>query len=243
MSRSLRKKDLEVQGVFQRLKNFLKKQLRVLIKSGHPYLKPKYWLIYAVAFAMGFYLWGPANGLTKFMNWKDSRAPKTSETPTIETLQREIELLKQMIQTEKERVEESISKFNPDNFSRPALGKIIQGFEWNKSDETWKLHPGVDIGMPLGSNVMAGAEGVVKEIISTSEEGLTVVLEHGDGWESVYGNLEEVTVKQGDRIIKGMIIGNSGATSCNSMTPGFHFGINHNQKPVNPGNIIKGLNK
>ena len=97
--------------------------------------------------------------------------------------------------------------------------------------------------MPLGSNVMAGAEGVVKEIISTSEEGLTVVLEHGDGWESVYGNLEEVTVKQGDRIIKGMIIGNSGATSCNSMTPGVHFGINHNQKPVNPGNIIKGLNK
>ncbi len=219
------------------------KQLRTLLKSGRPYLKPKYWLIYVAAFSLGFYLWGPAHGLSKIRNRGNFRAGEINEPSTIEALQQEIELLKQMIKTEKIREEESVSEFNPDNFSRPALGEIIQGFEWIKTNETWKLHSGIDIGMPLGSNVMASAEGTVKKVASTLEEGLTIVLEHGNGWESVYGNLEEVSVKEGDRIIKGMIIGTTGATSCNSANPGFHFEINHNQKPVNPKNIIKGMTK
>lgn len=243
MSKTLRKKGSEIPGVFQRLITFLKKQSRILLRSGRPYLKPKYWVIYAAAFSLGFYLWGPADGLTKVKNWGISQAGKSREAPSIETLQRELELLKQMIKTEKLREEMSISKFSPDSFSRPALGEIIQGYEWTKTNEAWRLHPGIDIGLPLGSSIMASAEGVVKEISSTPDEGLVVVLEHGNGWESVYGNLAEVTVKEGDRIIKGMIIGTSGATSCNSMTPGFHFGINHNQKPVNPENIIEGLVK
>ncbi|MGE5605571.1 MAG: peptidoglycan DD-metalloendopeptidase family protein [Bacteroidota bacterium] len=243
MSKTLRKKGSEMPGVFERLTNFFKKQSRILLKSGRPYLKPRYWVIYAAAFSLGFYLWGPAHGLTKVRNWGNFRTGKTSDAPTIETLHREIELLKQMIKTEKLRDDMSISKFNPNSFSRPALGEIIQGFEWIKTNEAWRLHPGIDIGMPLGSSIMASAEGVVKEISSTPEEGIAVILEHGNGWESVYGNLEEVTVKEGDRIIKGMIIGTSGATSCNSKNPGFHFGINHNQKPVNPENIINGLVK
>lgn len=239
---SPRKKSNKLAFIKQRLV-FIKKQLRTLLRSGRPYLAPRYWIIYAAAFGLGFYLWGPAHGITKVKNWGNFRAAKTNETPSIEALQREIELLKQMIKTEKIRKEESISKFSPDSFSRPALGEMIQGFEWVKTDGTWRLHSGIDIGMPLDSNIMASAEGVVKEIVSTLEEGFQVVLEHGNGWESVYGNLEEVMVKEGDRVIKGMIIGTSGATSCNSMNPGFHFGINHNQKPVNPVNIIEGLTK
>jgi murein DD-endopeptidase MepM/ murein hydrolase activator NlpD len=235
MGKRLQKKGFNLRGFFQRLN----KHLRLLLKSGRPYLKPKYWLVYAVAFSLGFYLWGPSHGLSKVKNWRNLRDGKTNKTPSIEALQQEIDLLKQMIKTEKIREEESISKFNPDSFSRPAFGEIIQGFEWVKTNGIWKLHSGIDIGAPPGSSVMAGAEGVVKEISSTPEEGIMVVLEHGDGWESVYGNLEEVTVKEGDRIIKGMIIGTSGAISCNSMTPGFHFGIIHNQKPVNPEKLLK----
>jgi murein DD-endopeptidase MepM/ murein hydrolase activator NlpD len=88
---------------------------------------------------------------------------------------------------------------------------------------------------------MASAEGVVKEISGSSEGGLTVTLEHGAGWESVYGNLEKITVKKGEQVIKGTIIGTSGNRSCDSKKPGFHFGIIHNRQPVNPEKIIKGL--
>lgn len=243
MSKKVPPKRSNSKDYWQRAFSFSKKQLQLLVKSGRPYLTLKYWLIYVAAFGLGFYLWGPVRGITKVKNWGAAQGDKSGQTITIQALQREIELLKQMINKENNREEERVSKFDPDSFSRPAVGEIVQGFEWVKNDETWRLHSGTDIGLPLRSSVMAAAEGVVKEITSTPEGGLLMVLDHGDGWESVYGNLEEVAVKKGDRIIKGMIIGTSGAKCCNSMKEGFHFGINHNQKPVDPGDIIPGLTK
>ena len=243
MSKKMPPKSYNSKSYWQRGFCFAKKQLRVLVKSGRSYLAPKYWLIYVASFGMGFYLWGPARGINKIKSWGAGQGDKTSQTITIQTLQQEIELLKKMIKTKNNRDEERVSKFDPYSFSRPAVGEIVHGFEWAKNDETWRLHSGIDIGLPLGSNVMAAAGGVVKEITSTTEGGLMIVLDHGDGWESIYGNLEEVAVKKGDRIVKGMIIGTSGAKCCNSVKQGFHFGINHNQKPVNPGEIIPGLTK
>lgn len=227
----------------QRKLLFLKKQLRILLKSGRPYLAPRYWMIYMVAFGLGFYLWGPAHGLMRLKNWKPFATDKPGQTITIETLQREIELLKREIDIQKIQEQESLVKFNPDSFSRPAFGEIVQGFEWINANNTWRLHAGIDIGMPQGSSIMASAEGVVKEINEVPGEGLSLILDHGNGWESVCANLDEVTVKKGERIIKGMIIGTSGGKSCNSEIPGFHFGINHNRQPVNPEKIIKGLKK
>lgn len=232
-----------LQSYWQRTFCFAKKQLRVLVKSGRPYLAPKYWLIYVASFGMGFYLWGPARGITKIKSWGAEQGDKPNQTITIQALQREIELLKQKINQDNNQEEERVLEFDPNSFSRPAVGEIVQGFEWAKNDETWRLHSGIDIELPLGSSVMAAAGGIVKEITITPEGGLMIVLDHGDGWESVYGNLKEVAVKKGDRIIKGMIIGSSGAKCCNSTKQGFHFGINHNQKPVNPGDIIPGVIK
>ncbi len=241
MSKTLRKKNTNLIGIIQQHFILLKKQLQSLLKSTRPYLATRYWMIYVAAFGLGFYLWGPAHGLTKVKNWEIFRTAQTDQTMTLETLQREIELLKKEISKNKIREEESAVKFSPNRFSRPAIGEIVQGFEWHKAGDTWRLHSGIDIETLQGSSIMASAEGVVQEITSAPGEGLTVILEHGNDWESIYGNLDEVVVKKGDRIIKGMIIGISGTKSCNQTNPGFHFGINHDQKPVNPENIIKGL--
>ncbi len=230
-------------GIFQRKMIYFKKQLLILFKSSRPYLAPRYWIIYFAAFGLGFYLWGPARGFTRLKNWEPFPADKSGQITAIETLQREIELLKKEINSQKLRGQESIAKFNPDSFSRPAFGEITQGFEWINVNNTWRLHTGIDIGTPQGGSIMASAEGVVKEIGEAPGEGLTVTLKHGDDWESIYANLEEVSVKKGDQIIKGTIIGTSRGKSCNSETPGFHFGIKHNEQPVNPGKIIKGLEK
>lgn len=240
---NLRKKGPNYFVIFQRKMILLKKQLQIFLKSSRPYLAPRYWIIYMVAFGLGFYLWGPAHGFTRVKNWNPFETEKSGQTITIETLQREIELLKKEINIRKIKEQESIVKFNPDSFSRPAFGEIIQGFEWFNVKNTWRLHTGIDIGTPQGSNIMASAEGVVKEITETPGEGLTVILGHGSDWESIYANLGEVAIKKGDRIIKGTIIGMSRGKSCNSESPGFHFGIKHNGQPVNPEKIIDGLKR
>lgn len=220
---------------------FIKKQVLQLLKNSRPYLAPKYWIIYAVAFGLGFYLWGPTHGYLIFKKWKLFQPDQLDRTATIQTLQRELEQLKKEINLQKLREQKKTNEFNPGSFSRPAFGEIIQGFDWINENNTWKLHAGIDIGTASGSNIMASAEGVVKDITGSSGDGLKVVLEHGAGWESVYGNLKEVMVKKGDQVIKGTIIGISGTGSCNSKKPGFHFGIIHNRQPVNPEKIIKGL--
>jgi murein DD-endopeptidase MepM/ murein hydrolase activator NlpD len=235
------KKSLKIPAGLQSKLAIIKKQILQVIKNGRPYLAPKYWIIYAAAFGLGFYLWGPANGLAKLKEWRPFQRDQANRIATIQTLQQEIEQLKKEIKLQKIQEREKVIDFTPDSFSRPAFGEIIHGFDWINVKNTWKLHAGIDIETTPGSNIMASAEGVVQEISGSPEEGLTVILEHGSGWESVYGNLQEVTVKKGDQVIKGTIIGTSGTDSCNLKKPGFHFGITHNRQPVDPKKIIKGL--
>lgn len=219
----------------------LKKQASQLFKNSRPYLAPKYWVIYAAAFGLGFYLWGPTHGMISLKKWKPFQPEQSDGITTIQTLQRELEQLKKEIHLQKIQEQAKAIEFSPESFSRPAFGEIIQRFDWISENNTWKLHAGIDIGTAPGSNIMAGAEGVVKEISGSSGTGLAVTLEHGAGWESVYGNLAEIKVKKGEQVIKGTIIGTSGRRSCDSQKPGFHFGIIHNQQPVNPEKIILGL--
>lgn len=226
---------------FQSKLAFIKKQMAQLFKNSRPYLAPKYWIIYVSAFGLGFYLWGPAHGLMNLKKWQPFQPDQSERIATIQTLQREIEQLKKEIHLQKVQEPEKTIEFSPESFSRPAFGEIIQKFDWINENNTWKLHAGIDMETDPGSSITASAEGVVKEISESVGEGLTVTLEHGAGWESVYGNLEEVTVKKGEQVLKGTIIGTSGTHSCNSQKSGFHFGIIHNRQPVNPEKIIKGL--
>ncbi len=229
-----KKKGPDFIALFQR-------KLMNIKNSSSPYLVPKYWIIYAAAFGLGFYLWGPTHGLVEIKKIKLFQPDKTSRIAMIETLQQEIEQLKKEINIQKLREQEKFAEFSPDNFSRPAFGDIIQGFEWVNINNTWRLHAGIDIRTATGSSIMASAEGTVIEVSEVPGEGLKVTLEHGNGWESIYANLSEVTVKKGDKIIKGTILGLSGIKCCNSEKPGFHFGIFHNRQPVNPEKIIEGF--
>ena len=240
---NLRKKSLNLLVGFQRRMIIVKKSLRAFFKNSRPYLAPKYWLIYLTAFGLGFYLWGPARGIAKLQNWELFKEDQTDQIKAIEALQREIDLLKKELEGKRPAAPENLGDFNPDSFGLPALGEIVQGFEWINDRNTWRLHTGIDIGMAPGGNIMAVAPGVVKEVTEAHGAGFKIIIEHGNGWESVYANLGEAAVEEGERVLKGAIIGTSGEKTCHSAKSGFHFGINHNQQPINPGKIIKGLIK
>jgi hypothetical protein len=222
-----------------KVNSWLKHQGKKLVDNAKPYLVPKYWTVYLLAFGLGLYLWGPSHGLQKISQWKIRQEHQTNKNSSVETLRHELNRLKQQLRTEQAKKVEPV--FDAHSFSRPALGQVVQGFEWTGFQKSWRLHPGIDISLPAGSNIMAAAAGTIIKIEKSPGGFFSVTLDHGNGWESVYADLNNIQVQDGQKVIKGVIIGTSSSTGTHLKTPGFHFGIYHHRQPVDPKNIIEGL--
>ncbi|HYH02605.1 MAG TPA: M23 family metallopeptidase [Bacillota bacterium] len=204
------------------------------------YGKPRYWLIYIVAFGLGFYLFGPAHGWQNMQRNSRLRHQATVKPDSIATLQQEVAILKKNLQQLADQTEKK-TQFTPELFSKPAAGKVGQGYQWVLKDKIWRLHPGVEIKLPAGSNVMAAADGTVLGSDNT-EKGFTITIDHGNGWSTIYAQLKQSMVHKGETVSKGQVIGNSGISQCVAPEqPGFHFGIYHEKEPVDPEKIISGL--
>lgn len=204
------------------------------------YVKPRYWPVYLVAFGLGFYLFGPAHGWERLQDGLGRPQQIRRQSGAIVALEREVARLKADVKR-LARQPETKANFAPESFGRPAAGKVVQQQQWVYENKVWRLHPGVEIALPEGSNVMAAADGTVLASTRT-DAGYSLTLAHGSEWETVYGQLDRILVKEGDRVAKGQVLGTSGVSLC--VTPkraAFHFGIYHDKAPVDPQKIISGL--
>lgn len=94
-------------------------------------------------------------------------------------------------------------------------------------------HNGEDIGAPLGADVAATNDGVVRLAVDHVFSGKGVYLDHGLGFYSMYFHLSDVFVKEGDSVKTGQIIGKVGATG-RATGPHLHWGVKLNGARVNP---------
>lgn len=100
--------------------------------------------------------------------------------------------------------------------------------------KTLQPHEGVDYAVPEGSSVFATADGVVKQTyINNSTLGRTILIDHGYGYKTFYGNLSKTNVRRGQRIRRGDIIALSGNTGL-SIAPHLHYEVRHNDIKVDP---------
>lgn len=133
----------------------------------------------------------------------------------------------------------------------PTLGKIITPFAmdtlvYSKTLEQWNSHSGIDIAAELGTPVRAAMAGTVAEVRSNDPRlGIVVILDHGDGIQTIYGNLQsDKTVKKGDTIQKGQVIGAVGQTAPFEIEdpPHLHFEVVKDGKNINPEEYLPKLN-
>ena len=97
-----------------------------------------------------------------------------------------------------------------------------------------KMHSGVDFAASIGTPVRATADGVVKSIVSSKRgHGNTVILEHGNGYETVYAHLDAIRVLTGQKILSGAIIGTVGNTGM-SVAPHLHYEVHLRGEAVDP---------
>jgi len=100
-------------------------------------------------------------------------------------------------------------------------------------------HPGIDIAGSTGNAIYASASGVVVYAgWNDYGYGLMVVIDHGDGWQTLYAHMNDVDVACGQAVFQGNVIGGVGSTG-NSTGPHLHFEMQHDvYGKVNPFDFV-----
>jgi murein DD-endopeptidase MepM/ murein hydrolase activator NlpD len=99
-------------------------------------------------------------------------------------------------------------------------------------------HPGVDVAVPVGTEIRAAGGGLVVEAGENPEYGKFVRVQHSDQYETLYGHTSSLLVRTGDRVTSGQPIAYSGNTG-RSTGPHLHFEVRRAGKAVDPLQIIK----
>ncbi len=99
-----------------------------------------------------------------------------------------------------------------------------------------KFHWGVDIVAPTGTPIYAPGNGTVKKVRSSrTGHGKHVVIDHGFGYETLFGHMSKFNVTSGQKVKRGDIIGYVGNTGT-STAPHLHYEVHKNGQKVNPIN-------
>jgi murein DD-endopeptidase MepM/ murein hydrolase activator NlpD len=124
----------------------------------------------------------------------------------------------------------------PRGWPLDERGFITRGQASGATDE--EEHPGIDIAVPVGSIVRAAGGGLVLQTGAQAEYGNFVLLEHPQGYQTMYGHLSRVLAVQGSRVAAGEVIGLSGNTG-RSSAPHLHFEVRLNGVSIDPGTLVK----
>jgi len=121
----------------------------------------------------------------------------------------------------------------------PAQGYVSRGFGLKPSPFTGLKQPhlGIDIAAPKGTPVRSTADGVVDYTGWHKGLGKLIAVDHGHGYETRYGHLNQIKVKKGQRIKRGELIGTVGNTGY-STGPHLHYEVHFKGEAVNPRKYI-----
>ena len=99
-----------------------------------------------------------------------------------------------------------------------------------------KMHEGIDLTAPRGTKVFATADGIVEQAALTGGGyGNKIMIDHGFGYETLYGHLYKILVEPGQKVKRGDVIGLVGSTGL-SVSPHLHYEVIVNGRKVNPIN-------
>lgn len=126
---------------------------------------------------------------------------------------------------------------NPSSGSLPlpVSGKVVRNFGMvvDPVDNLERFHSGIDIAAPVGSEVRAVHDGKVKKVGDSPELGKYVLIDHGQGFYSLYGELARASVSEGQDVKVGQAVGEVGNTG-GANGGSLHFELRENDKLVDP---------
>ena len=119
------------------------------------------------------------------------------------------------------------------------LKYVASGYGWRIHPiyKTEKMHTGMDFTAPIGTPIHATGNGSVSKVEYDGRGyGNNVMINHGWGFESVYGHMSKIVVRPGQKINRGDLLGYVG-NSGTSTGPHLHYEVRKGGNPVNPANV------
>ena len=114
------------------------------------------------------------------------------------------------------------------------------GYRWHPVSGQWKYHSGLDIGAAYGASIVAADGGTVTIAGLNGGYGKCVMIDHGNGYYTLYGHMSSIAVSVGQSVSKGETIGYVGSTGV-STGPHLHFEIRQGTTILDPENWFTGL--
>ena len=135
-----------------------------------------------------------------------------------------------------------------ETLTMPVNGTVIKEHDlksavYSATMNDYRVHCGIDIETELGSEVVAVADGVIKEVGQDPFMGMTVTIDHGDGLISVYKNLSPDLasgIKAGKNVTAGAVIGSVGESAIIEIAdePHLHLELTLNGEPIDPTKLL-----
>lgn len=183
----------------------------------------------------------PGNGTLQ-----KAEMPEVPPAPAVETLET-AEIPAETVEESAPKVEEQpVMAEVPRLIVEPLRGEVLTAFSmeelvYSPTLGDWRTHNGIDIAAQAGTTVLAASAGTVIAVEEDALLGTTVVLEHEDGYETLYANLQaKPTVTAGESVSAGQIIGAVGTTAAaEAGAPHLHFAVSKNGKAVDPREYLE----
>lgn len=125
------------------------------------------------------------------------------------------------------------------SFRWPVMGRINSPFGWRRHPITGRrtFHTGIDIRAGIGVPIRASKGGRVAYSGWMSGYGRVVVVNHGNGYSTLYAHCSKLLVRRGAKISAGQVIAKVGASG-RVTGPHLHFEVRKNNKPINPLRVL-----
>ena len=150
--------------------------------------------------------------------------------------------------TKQENTTKSTTKETKEiSFAKPVEGDIIREFAkdnlvYSETLQEWVTHLGIDIKANKTTVVKASADGTVKSIKNDPRYGLTIIIDHDNGYQTIYSNLLTTEfVVEGEKVKQGQSIGTVGNTAVFEISDEshLHFEILKDSEQLDPNIYIK----
>lgn len=176
---------------------------------------------------------------------EEKMAVNTSEVEKKITQERKENTTK--AETKAETTEKNVEQTKDPEFEKPVDGEVIKDYSsenlvYSNTLDEWSTHLGIDYKAEKTRIVKAASDGTIKSIKNDPRYGLTVVIEHANGFTSMYANLLSTEfVSVGEKVTKGQTIATVGNTATFEAADEthLHFEILKNGINVDPNLYIK----